>query len=88
MQPLRNRLKKLDYVDFVRLLIERCLLLDNFKNSSAGRQLMEIEGRKNNSILFINNYAPGIFENIINDVAQMLSPGAILFSIPTFSVSR
>jgi hypothetical protein len=46
MLPLRTELKKLEYDDFIRLLLERYLNLKDIEYSSTGQHLTEIEIRK------------------------------------------
>jgi hypothetical protein len=72
MRPLRTELKKFEYNDFIKLLLERGLWLENFKNSSPGQLLKEIEGSNNKSIQNIDNYKRSIFENIILNVNDQL----------------
>lgn len=71
-RPLRSELKKLDYLNFIRLLIERCLLLKNFKYSSGNFLLTEIIESKNNKDLELDTYRPWIFKKIIANVNDYL----------------
>jgi hypothetical protein len=70
--PLTEELKKLDYTEFIRLLIERCFLIERFNSSSARQLLLEIEKNKMYTVLEIGDLKPSIFESIIKNVVESL----------------
>jgi hypothetical protein len=70
--PLIEELKKLNYRDFLILLIERCQIIESHTKSTASQLLDEID-KINSPLTVSNNYQLGIFNNKIKLVAENLS---------------